>query len=77
MDIAFEIVSFTRCRKGGMRQDVPIRAADAETAARVAARLATTRAAVWALARLEDGTELVAAFGDVPEPVLDIPRWQD
>ena len=77
MDIAFEVLSFTRCRKGGMRQDVPIRAADADTAARVAARLAATRAAVWALARIEGETELVAAFGDVPEPVLEIPRWRD
>lgn len=77
MNVAFEVVSFARCKKGGMRSDAPLGVGDVASALRIARRLSATRDAVWALARSDGEARLVVAIGAVPDEVKDIPPWRD
>lgn len=68
----FEVLSFVRARKGGLRPEEPVVTGDASSAARMAQRLSKSRDIVIAIARDSAGERtIMLSFGDIPECVLD------
>lgn len=81
MSAYFVVVSFTRQSRGGLRQDVPVQAQNTAHARRMAQRLAEQKACVIAFTREGDPltgdfdeARLIAAHGDVPDDVHEMPR---
>lgn len=80
MGAYFVVVSYTRQSRGGLRQDIPVQAQNTAHARRMAQRLAGQKACVIAFMREGDPltgefdeAKLIAAHGDVPEEVRDMP----
>lgn len=81
MSAYFVVLSYTRQSRGGMRPDIPYQAQNTAHARRVAARLAERRDCVIAFMREADPStgdfeeaKLIAAHGDVPDEVREMPR---
>jgi len=77
----YVVQSFTAGRHGNLRADSPIQAQNTSHAKRIAERMAVRKALVVAFIRegnpktgeYEDA-KLIAAFGNVPEEVREMPR---
>lgn len=81
MSAFFVVQSFTRGSRGGLRPDIPVQAQNTAHARRMAERLAAQKALVVAFMREGnpitgdfDDAKLIAAHGDVPEEVMEMPR---
>ena len=72
--VVYEVMSFTRSKRGGLRPDVPLRIEDPDCALRAAKRLGASKALVLAVAR-GDSARIMAAFGDVPENVDELSHF--
>lgn len=80
MSAYFVVQSFTRGSKGGLRPDLPVQAQNTAHARRMAERLAVQKALVIAFMREGDAKTgefeeavLIAAHGDVPDEVREMP----
>lgn len=81
MSAYFVVQSFTKGQRGGLRADLPVQAQNTAHARRMAERLAPNKELVVAFKREGDAisgefdeAQLIAAFGDVPEEVQNMPR---
>lgn len=80
MSAFFVVQSFTKGTRGGFRPDIPVQAQNSNHARRMAERLASEKALVVAFMREGDAKTgefgeamLIAAHGDIPEEVREMP----
>ena len=80
MSAYFVVQSFTKGSRGGLRPDIPIQVQNTAHARRVAERLAVQKALVIAFMRESDAktgefdeARLIAAHGEVPDEVREMP----
>lgn len=63
----YEVLSFQRCRKGGVQRNSPLQVGGAEGARRVAKRLAANGLTAVVIFRANDYARVMDAYGDLAD----------